>query len=99
MAEQNKLFDRFKRISPAQFEEVLFLLKIDPSIIPSPFAGQSIRAIRVIQWLEQKQDGLERWERTLAEPAISSIREVQELFALPCCQWHWERYQRMIFRN
>ena len=73
MASRSELLERLKELSPAQFEEVLFRLKIDPAIIPSPFAEQSIRAIRVIQRLEQEQDGLERLKRTLAEPAISII--------------------------
>src|SRR4028118_447150 len=75
MASRSELLERLKELSPAQFEEVLFRLKIDPAIIPSPFAEQSIRAIRVIQRLEQEQDGLVRLEKTLAEPAISIIGE------------------------
>jgi len=70
-----ELLERLKGLSPAQFEEVLFHLDIDPSIIPSPFAEQSLRAIRVIQRLEQEQDGLVRLEEILAEPAISIVGE------------------------
>jgi hypothetical protein len=75
MASRSELFDRLKCLSPAQFEEVLFRLEIEPWIIPGSFAEQSIRAIRVIQRLEQEHNGLERLERTLAEPAISIIGE------------------------
>lgn len=77
MANRKKieLLERLKGLSPAQFEEVLFRLGIHPSIIPSPFAEQSLRAIRVIQRLDQEQDGLVRLEKTLAEPAISIVGE------------------------
>ncbi|MEW5861044.1 MAG: hypothetical protein AB1861_27330 [Cyanobacteriota bacterium] len=67
MASRGELFDRLKCLSPAQFEEVLFRLEIEPWIIPGAFAEQGVRAIRVIQRLEQEQDGLERLERTLAD--------------------------------
>ncbi|MEG4276315.1 hypothetical protein QUA62_02265 [Microcoleus sp. MON1_C1] len=73
MADRNELLNHLKKLSPAQFEEVLFRLNIDLSIIPSPWAEQSLRAIRVIQRLEQEQDGLVRLEKTLAEPAISIV--------------------------
>lgn len=77
MANQKKieLLERLKGLSPAQFEEVLFRIDIDPSIIPSPFAEQSLRAIKVIKRLEQEQDGLVRLEKILAEPAISIVGE------------------------
>ncbi|NEQ67619.1 MAG: AAA family ATPase [Symploca sp. SIO2D2] len=73
MADQNELLEHLNRLNLAQFEEVLFRLKIDPAIIPSSFAEQSIRAIRIIQRLKQEPEGLERLEKTLAEPAISII--------------------------
>ncbi|HEY9299295.1 MAG TPA: hypothetical protein VIQ31_23625, partial [Phormidium sp.] len=68
-----ELLERLKGLSSPQFEEVLFRLEIDPSIIPSPFAEQSLRATKVIQRLEQEQDGLVRLEIILAEPAISIV--------------------------
>jgi hypothetical protein len=55
--------------------EVLFRLEIEPWIIPGAFAEQSVRAKAVIQRLEQEQDGLERLEKALADPAISIIGE------------------------
>jgi len=73
MVSQNELLKHLNRLNLAQFEEVLFRLKIDPAIIPSSFAEQSIRAIRIIQRLKQEPEGLERLEKTLAEPAISII--------------------------
>jgi|GEM_PF-2063247 len=73
MASPSELLEHLKELNLAQFEEVLFRLNIDPAIIPSSFAEQSIRAIRVIQRLEQERDGLERLEKTLAEPAISIL--------------------------
>ncbi|NES18514.1 MAG: ATP-binding protein [Symploca sp. SIO3E6] len=73
MVSQNELLEHLKGLNLAQFEEVLFRLKIDPAIIPSSFAEQSIRAIRIIQRLKQEPKGLERLEKTLAEPAISII--------------------------
>ena len=75
MANRKKieLLDRLKGLSPAQFEEVLFCLDIDPSIIPSPCAEQSRRAIAVIKRIEQEHDGLVRLEKILAEPAISIV--------------------------
>jgi len=73
MVSQNELLEHLKRLNLAQFEEVLFRLKIDPAIIPSSFAEQSIRAIRIIQRLKQEPEGLDRLEKTLAEPAISII--------------------------
>ncbi|NEQ68470.1 MAG: AAA family ATPase [Symploca sp. SIO2D2] len=73
MVSQNELLEHLKRLNLAQFEEVLFRLKIDPAIIPSSFAEQSIRAIRIIQRLKQEPEGLERLEKILAEPAISII--------------------------
>ncbi|HEY9676080.1 MAG TPA: hypothetical protein V6D11_31850, partial [Waterburya sp.] len=75
MASRSELFDRLKCLSPAQFEEVLFRLKIEPWIIPGAFAEPSVRAKAVIQRLEQEQEGLVCLERTLAEPAISIIGE------------------------
>ncbi|MEQ9621144.1 AAA family ATPase [Coleofasciculus chthonoplastes] len=72
---RGELLQRLKRLNPAQFEEVLFRLGIDPAIIPSPFAEQSLRAIRVIQRLEQEPEGLERLNQILAESAISIIGE------------------------
>jgi len=75
MVDRDDLYNRLKRLSPAQFEEVLFHLDIDPSHIPSPFAEQSSRAIAVIRSLDQEQDGLVRLEKTLAEPAISIVGE------------------------
>ncbi|HAG84645.1 MAG TPA: hypothetical protein DCL61_26700, partial [Cyanobacteria bacterium UBA12227] len=75
MASRDELFDRLKCLSAAQFEEVLFLLEIEPWIIPGAFAEQSVRAKAVIQRLEQEQEGLVRLERTLAEPAIFIIGE------------------------
>ncbi len=77
MANRKKieLLDRLKGLSPAQFEEVLFRLDIDPSIIPSPFAEQILRAIAVIKRIEQEHDGLVRLEEILAEPAISIVGE------------------------
>jgi len=68
-----QLLEHLKGLNLAQFEEVLFHLKIDPAIIPSSFAEQSIRAMRIIQRLKQEPDGLECLEKTLAEPAISII--------------------------
>jgi len=68
-----QLLEHLKGLNLAQFEEVLFRLKIDPAIIPSSFAEQSIRAMRIIQRLKQEPEGLERLEKTLAEPAISII--------------------------
>ncbi|NER92970.1 MAG: ATP-binding protein [Symploca sp. SIO1B1] len=73
MVSQNELLEHLKGLNLAQFEEVLFRLKIDPAIIPSSFAEQSIRAIRIIQRLKQEPEGLDRLEKTLAEPAISII--------------------------
>ena len=77
MANRKKieLLERLKGLSPAQFEEVLFCLDIDPSIIPSPCAEQSRRAIAVIKRIEQEHDGLVRLEEILAEPAISIVGE------------------------
>ena len=75
MTARNELFDRLRRINPAQFEEVVFRLEIEPWIIPGAFAEPSVRAKAVIQRLEQEQDGLVRLERTLAERAISIIGE------------------------
>jgi len=72
---RGELLQRLKRLNPAQFEEVLFRLGIDPAIIPSPFAEQSLRAIRVIQRLEQEPEGFERLNQTLAESALSIIGE------------------------
>ncbi|MEQ9484478.1 MAG: ATP-binding protein [Coleofasciculus sp. F4-SAH-05] len=72
---RGELLQRLKRLNPAQFEEVLFRLGIDPAIIPSPFAEQSLRAIRVIQRLEQESEGFARLNQTLAESAISIIGE------------------------
>ncbi|MEQ9669204.1 AAA family ATPase [Coleofasciculus sp. G2-EDA-02] len=72
---RGELLQRLKRLNPAQFEEVLFRLEIDPAIIPSPFAEQSLRAIRVIQRLEQESEGFERLNQTLAESAIAIIGE------------------------
>ncbi|MEQ9369673.1 MAG: AAA family ATPase, partial [Coleofasciculus chthonoplastes F3-SA18-01] len=72
---RGELLQRLKRLNPAQFEEVLFRLGIDPAIIPSPFAEQSLRAIRVIQRLEQESEGFERLNQTLAESALSIIGE------------------------
>ena len=75
MANRGELFDRLKCLSPAQFEEVLFRLEIEPWIIPGAFAEPNVRAKAVIQRLEQEQEGLVRLEKTLAEPAISIIGE------------------------
>lgn len=75
MASRGELFDRLKYLSPAQFEEVLFRLEIEPWIIPGAFAEPSMRAKAVIQRLEQEQEGLVRLEKMLAEPAISIIGE------------------------
>jgi len=75
MDSRGELLQRLKRLNPAQFEEVLFRLGIDPAIIPSPFAEQSLRAIRVIQRLEQEPEGFERLNKILAESAISIIGE------------------------
>ncbi|MEQ8972992.1 MAG: AAA family ATPase [Coleofasciculus sp. C1-SOL-03] len=75
MEGRGELLQRLKRLNPAQFEEVLFRLGIDPAIIPSPFAEQSLRAIRVIQRLEQESEGVERLNQILAESAISIIGE------------------------
>jgi tetratricopeptide (TPR) repeat protein len=72
---RGELLQRLKRLNPAQFEEVLFRLGIDPAIIPSPFAEQSLRAIRVIQRLEQESEGFERLKQILAESAIAIIGE------------------------
>jgi hypothetical protein len=72
---RGELLQRLKRLNPAQFEEVLFRLGIDPAIIPSPFAEQSLRAIRVIQRLEQEPEGFERLNQILAESALSIIGE------------------------
>jgi len=75
MDSRGEVQKRLKTLNPAQFEEVLFRLRIDPAIIPSPFAEQSLRAIRVIQRLEQEPEGLERLNQILDEPAISIIGE------------------------
>lgn len=75
MVDREELLNKLKKLNNAQFEEVLFRLGIDTSIIPSPFAEQNIRAIRIIQLLEQEQEGLERLARILAEPAISIVGE------------------------
>ncbi|MEQ8537592.1 MAG: AAA family ATPase [Coleofasciculus sp. D1-CHI-01] len=75
MDSRGELLQRLKRLNPAQFEQVLFRLGIDPAIIPSPFAEQSLRAIRVIQRLEQESEGVERLNNILAESAISIIGE------------------------
>ncbi|NEQ71274.1 MAG: ATP-binding protein, partial [Symploca sp. SIO2D2] len=70
MVSQDELLERLKGLNFNQFEEVLFLLKIDPAIIPSYFAEQSIRAMRIIQRLKQEPEGLERLKKTLDEPII-----------------------------
>ncbi|MEQ8385742.1 MAG: AAA family ATPase [Coleofasciculus sp. A1-SPW-01] len=75
MDSRGEVQKRLKTLNPAQFEEVLFRLRIDPAIIPSPFAEQSLRAIRVIQRLEQEPEGLECLNQILDEPAISIIGE------------------------
>ncbi|MEQ8754790.1 MAG: ATP-binding protein [Coleofasciculus sp. G1-WW12-02] len=75
MASRDELFDRLKCLNPAQFEEVLFRLEIEPWIIPGAFAEQSVRAKAVLQRLEQEPEGFPRLERTLSESAISIIGE------------------------
>ncbi|NET08041.1 MAG: ATP-binding protein [Symploca sp. SIO2B6] len=73
MANRNELLESLKKLSLAQFEQVLFCLKIDPSIIPSIFAEQVIRATRVIQRLEQEKDGWKRLEKALADSCLKII--------------------------
>jgi hypothetical protein len=76
MASRDELLKALKELNPAQFEEVLFRLKIHHAIIPSSSVEQSIRAINVIKWLEQKQDGLTQLENileNLLKEASSSI--------------------------
>ncbi|NET56605.1 MAG: ATP-binding protein [Symploca sp. SIO2E6] len=73
MVNQDQLFEHLKGLNLAQFEEVLFRLDIDPAIIPSSFAEQSIRAIQVIRLLKQEKEGLKCLKKTLAEPAISIV--------------------------
>jgi ATP/maltotriose-dependent transcriptional regulator MalT len=78
MAGRNDLLDQLKRLTSAQFDEVLFRLKIEPWNIPGPFAEQVLRATKVILRLEQEDEGLNLLEQTLADPIIETIGKQYE---------------------
>jgi cytoskeletal protein RodZ len=75
MADRSELLERLKKLSSTQFDEVVFDLEIDQSIIPSSFTAQSTRAIKVIELLEQRPDGLTQLEEVLSSSRSNSSEE------------------------
>lgn len=63
MNDRASFLDELKRLSPAQFEEVMFRLGVEPWIIPDPFAAQVLRSTDLLRRLEQE----EGWENLLRE--------------------------------
>lgn len=70
MVDRIKLFDQLKKLSESKFEELLFLLDIEPSQIRGSGVTQSQRAIDLIRYLELEVNGLTRLEKTLDELAF-----------------------------
>jgi hypothetical protein len=69
-ATRDHLLTRLSRLSPSQFEEVLFRANVPPAHLPSVTAPQTTRAIDAIRYLEQQRQ-LVRLARTLDEVAAS----------------------------
>jgi hypothetical protein len=70
MLDRIKLLDQLKKLSESKFEELLFLLDIDPSQLRGSGVTQSQRAIDLIRYLELEVNGLTRLEKTLDELAF-----------------------------
>jgi 3',5'-cyclic AMP phosphodiesterase CpdA len=50
---RESLYEGLSSLLPAQFEEVLFRLNVPRKFLPDRSAEQSIRALKVLQWVEQ----------------------------------------------
>ena len=79
MNNRSNLLNQLKRLSSAQFDEVLFRLNIEPWLIPSPSAEQGLRAIALLRRLKQADEaGLKRLEVTLADSTLETIGKQYE---------------------
>ena len=65
MRGRQELLGRLKGLEAGQFEELLFRLSVDLSVLPAATVSQSERAIAAIRRLEQEEDGLARLARVL----------------------------------
>jgi Tfp pilus assembly protein PilF/energy-coupling factor transporter ATP-binding protein EcfA2 len=86
MSERNELFDQLKRQNESQFEELLLRLKVDKSHIRWSGATLSQKALDLIGYLEQQEDGLQRLQERLEREKPDDIALIlacpyRELFA------------------
>ncbi|GAB4177802.1 MAG: hypothetical protein Fur006_09710 [Coleofasciculaceae cyanobacterium] len=86
MSERNELFDQLKRHNESQFEELLLRLKVDKSHIRWSGVTLSQKALDLIAYLEQQEDGLQRLQARLERGKPDNIPLIldcpyRELFA------------------
>jgi tetratricopeptide (TPR) repeat protein/energy-coupling factor transporter ATP-binding protein EcfA2 len=86
MSDRNELFDQLKRHNESQFEELLLRLKVDKSHIRWSGATLSQKALDLIGYLEQQEDGVQRLQERLErekpdDMALILACPYRELFA------------------
>ncbi len=59
------LLDQLQRLLPAQFEEVIFRVGVSPARLSSSGTAQSIRALELLRWVQQRPENSAALQRAL----------------------------------
>jgi len=91
---KEELLRRLRGLLEAQFEELLFRLRVRTEYLPPPTAPRLVRALNLIQYLEN-QDRLQELERAIA--VVVAGDDARDLREAELEEWH--RYLEVLQRQ